>query len=82
MKQLLPFVMIVLGVIIIFIGFVYDVLFAGIPYQDPTPALAASYIFHSRIASLIHWSGMGICIIGGVAMIIRWLTRKDRNQSA
>jgi hypothetical protein len=82
MKRLVPFVLIVLGVIIIFIGFVYDLLFAGIPYQDPTPALTASYDFYSQIASLIRWSGMGICIIGGVAMIIRWLTRKDRNPKA
>jgi hypothetical protein len=79
MKRFLPFVLIVLGITIIFTGFVYDELFAGIPYPDPTPALAASYDFHSQIASIIRWSGMGICIIGGAAIIIRWLTRKSHN---
>ena len=80
MKQFLPLILIALGIIIIFVGFVYDVLFAGIPYQDPTPALTASYNFHSQIASIIRWSGMGICIIGGMAIIIRRLMRKSRNQ--
>ena len=82
MKRLLPFILIILGIIIIFIGFVYDALFGGIPYQAPTLALAASYNFHSQIASIIRWSGLGICIIGGVVIIIPWLLRKDHVQKA
>jgi hypothetical protein len=80
MKRL-PVVLIVLGVIILIIGFVYDVLFAGIPYPDPTPALAAAYDFHSRIASIIRWSGMGVCILAGLVMLLRWRMRKGRNHS-
>ena len=72
---------VVLGLIIIFGGFVYDVLFAGIPYQDPTPAMLASYNFHAQIASIIRWSGMAICMIGGVTMFIQWLKKRDHSQS-
>ena len=79
MKRFSPFILIALGIIVIFAGFVYDVLYAGIPYPDPTPALTARYNFYSQIASIIRWSGMGICIIGGAAIIIQWLTRKSRN---
>ena len=82
MKRLFPFILIILGIIIIFAGFVYDALFAGIPYQAPTITLAASYNFHSQIASIIRWSGLGICIIGGVVIIIPWLLRKDHVQKA
>jgi hypothetical protein len=82
MKRFPPFILIVLGIIIVLAGFVYDVLFAGIPYQDPTPALAASYNFHAQIASIIRWSGIGICIIGGMIMVSRWLKIKSRNQKA
>jgi len=71
-------VLIIVGILVILIGFVYDVLFAGIPYQDPTPALQASYDFHSRIASIIRWSGFGIFILGGLAGIIRRLIGKDK----
>lgn len=80
MKKYLPFILIALGIIVIFAGFVYDVLYAGIPYQDPTPALAASYNFHSQIASIIRWSGLGICVVGGVAIFIRWLAIKTIKQ--
>ncbi len=80
MKRFLPLILIALGTIIVFAGFLYDLLFAGIPYQDPTPALAASYDFHSQIASIICWSGLSICIIGGMAMLIRWLMTKGRSQ--
>ena len=80
MKRFSLFVLIALGIIIVFAGFVYDVLFAGIPYHDPNPALEANYNFHSHIASIIRWSGIGICIIGGMLMVIRWLTIKSRNQ--
>ena len=78
MKQIWPIALIILGITIIFIGFVYDVVFAGISYQDPTPALQASYDFHSRIASIIRWNGVGLCIIGGLVGIIRRLRRKGQ----
>ncbi len=71
MKRRLPFLLFVFGIILILTGFVYDVLFAGIPYQDPTPAMLANYNLHSQIASIIRWSGVGISIIGGLALIIR-----------
>ena len=63
--------LLVLGVIIIFAGFVYDILLAGIPYQDPTPAMLANYNFHSQVASIIRWSGLGITAIGGSFVIFR-----------
>jgi hypothetical protein len=80
MKRLWPIIIILLGITIIFIGFVYDVLFAGIPYQDPTPALQASYDFHAQIASIIRWSGVGIFLMGGIGGIIKRLGRKERIQ--
>jgi len=80
MKRLFPFVLIILGIIIIFTGFVYDAVFAGIPYQAPILAIAASYNFQSQIASIIRWSGLGICVIGGAIIIIPWLLRKDHVQ--
>jgi len=63
---------------IIFAGFVYDVWFAGIPYPDPTPALAARYAFHSQVASIIRWSGLVTWLIGGMMLVIRWFEKKGR----
>ena len=42
------------GLLLFSAGFVYDVLFAGMPYQDPTPALEASYAFHAHIAHVLN----------------------------
>ena len=80
MKRLWPFGLILFGIAIIFAGFVYDVLFAGIPYQDPTPAMTANYNFHARVASIIRWSGLGICFLGGVIWIVRRVFGKRQSQ--
>ena len=80
MKRFLPFALIIAGILVIIVGFVYDVLFPGIPYQDPTSALMARYEFHSRIASITRWSGLGIFVIGGLLGIIQRLSRTGRIQ--
>jgi len=67
--------LVVLGMIVFFLGFLYDVLFAGIPYQDPTPAMLASYNFHSQVAAIIRWGGLGISATGGSVMIFRRLSK-------
>ena len=76
MRRFWPFGLIILGIAVIFVGFVYDVLFAGIPYQDPTPAMTASYNFHAGVASIIRWSGVSVCLLGGVIWIVRRIARR------
>jgi len=78
MKRVWPLALIAVGILIIFSGFVYDVLFAGIPYQDPTPALTARYNLHSQIASIIRWSGVGVCFLGVVGTLIRFAISRSK----
>ena len=72
MKRFWPYGLLLLGIMIIFVGFVYDVLFAGIPFQDPTPAMLATYNFHATIASTIRWVGAGISLLALIIIVIRW----------
>lgn len=65
-----------LGIVILVTGFVYDVLFAGIPYQDPTPALQASYNFHSSIAGMFYKTGGIVFVVGLVAIPFLWKRAK------
>ena len=58
-------------------GFFYDVIFASIPYQDPTPELQARYDFHSAVAGVIELCGLGIC----VAAVPVWLLLRLRSPS-
>ena len=71
MKRFWPYGILLLGIMIIFLGFVYDVMFAGIPYQDPTPAMVATYNYHATIASTIRRVGTGISLLGIVIIVIR-----------
>ena len=51
-----------IGTLLLVVGFVYDVTFAGIPYQDSTPAMQQRYDSHSGIAIALY-------AIGAVAML-------------
>ena len=56
-----------IGMLIVMSGFVYDVAFAGIPYQDPTPELQARYDFHRAVADAIYSTGGVVFLLGIVA---------------
>jgi len=51
------------GVVLIILGFLYDVMFAGIPYQDPTLAMAERFHVHQSIAGHIE-------LVGGIVLVI------------
>ena len=50
-------------------GLLYDVQYAGIPYQDPTPQQQAQYDLHSSIASRLMGAGAVLMLAG-----LLWLT--------
>jgi hypothetical protein len=66
------------GFAIVLCGFVYDVLFAGIPYPDPAPALQARYDFHSFVAGLFYKTGGVAFLLGLLAISIIWAKTKKR----
>lgn len=76
MKLPKPILIIVTGLGLTFLGFAYDIVFAGIPYQDPTPEMTANYAFHSRIASVIEWTGLVIFLFGCFTGIIGLVARR------
>lgn len=51
----------IIGLILIPAGWLYDLMFAGIPFQDPTAHMLESYVFHQRVASTI--SGFGAALL-------------------
>lgn len=71
-KRLLFTALFLLGPLIVLGGFFYDVVFAGIPYQDPTPELQSRYLLHSTIASYLRYCGL-VCF---AASIIVWVGYK------
>ena len=69
-----------IGALIVMSGFVYDVLFAGIPYQDPTPELQERYDFHSSVAGWFYKAG-GILFLAGL-LAIPIILKKTKQKGA
>lgn len=65
-----------LGLALIFLGFVYDVVFAGIPYQDPTPEMEARFLWHKSVAATMGWVGLALSFVG-LGLGIRRRLRKE-----
>jgi len=76
MRRFWPLFLIAGGVLVVFGGFIYDVMFAGIPYQDPTPEMSARYAHHAGIASMIRWCGVVVFLFGVFSIVIRRVTLK------
>ena len=55
------------GVAGMLLGFVYDILFAGLPYQDPTPEVQAEWAFHKDVADTIELGGV---FLFGLAILV------------
>jgi hypothetical protein len=71
-----------LGTAIVLIGFIYDVLFAGLPYQDPTPQMQAVWDHHKRIADVIEVAGFVVTLLGFVVAVGFTLSALLRRRSS
>ena len=74
----LPFVLLALGLFVVAAGFAYDVVLAGIPFQDPPPDLQRRYDHAARVASRIEAVGGYTTLAGGVAIVAGWIVRRPR----
>ena len=68
-RRLLTIAISLLGLCLVAAGFVYDVQYAGIPYQDPTAEQQAQYELHSSIASRVRSVG-GVLMLAGFLLFI------------
>lgn len=75
-KWLLTFSLPFFGFLIIAAGFIYDVEFAGIPYQDPTPEMQQHYNHEAHIASVIEFVGACVFVFGLILLIGRWVLQR------
>jgi len=76
MKRYWPLILIAAGLFFLLAGFIYDMIFAGIPYQDSTPEMSVRYVRHAHIASAICWLGVAVLLFGLIAGISRLILRR------
>lgn len=74
MRRLAP-LLLAAGVALLAGGFLYDILYAGIPYQDPTPELAARYARDQATAGRIMACGATLAAAGAIVFSIRKMRR-------
>lgn len=58
------------GVIILFIGLYYEIIKAGIPYQDPPLELQIKYAINWGIGEILVGNGFVIALCGGIIRLI------------
>lgn len=75
-------ILIIGSIVVITCGFIYDLLFAGIPYQDPTPEMSARYAFHSSIAATIYTMGFGGLLVGIFGGVAKCLVRQRKTRES
>ena len=80
MKFARPVFLLASGAILIVSGFAYDLSFAGLPYQDPTPAIQETWLFHKRMADRIVLTGATVLAVGCVWQAFRWILRLSKRQ--
>lgn len=85
LRWLVPAAVIAFGMAIAAVGFAYDLAFAGIPYQDPSPELEVRYRFHSGVASAIESTGAAVLgaglagfVLAGVWSLLRKARRREK----
>ena len=67
------------GSLLILCGFGWDLFFAGIPYQDPTPQMQASWQMHNTSAEWTMAAGPLLILAGmGIAAFLRVRRRLKR----
>lgn len=64
------------GVIIFFIGWYYEIIKAGIPYQDPPLELQIKYAINMGIGEILVRNGFVIAICGGILRLLLGLILK------
>jgi hypothetical protein len=67
---------IVVGLLFLSGGFLYDILFAGIPYQDPPPALQQQYAASAATAQTFYIIGIVIVLLGIVITVVQRMRQR------
>lgn len=75
LERFTPLWLLVAGLGLLLGGLAWDLTFAGIPYQDPSPELAARYAFHQDIALTIEAAGLVLLGLGCLTGVYRRLRR-------
>jgi hypothetical protein len=70
-----------IGLALVVIGFVYDVAFAGLPYQDAPADIQNEYVRNQQISLWVMRSGLIVVVIGAVMRIADRIAQLPKKES-
>ncbi len=70
------------GILLFTAGFLYDIMFAGIPPQDPPLELTVSYERNKSIANWIMMSGIIVVALAGLILLVDVLVQYITKEKA
>lgn len=68
-------ILVLAGLALMLAGFAYAMIFAGIPFPDPTPEMAADYARQLAIADGLALAGLIVFAAGAIWGLVRLLMR-------
>jgi hypothetical protein len=71
-NRLTPLRLLLAGIALFVGGFIYVAVFAGIPYQDSTPAMEAQWRFYNNVGDSLMLAGLALA----AASILSWLLKR------
>lgn len=70
-------ILVLAGLALMLAGFAYAMIFAGIPFPDPTPEMAADYARQLAIADGLALAGLILFAAGAIWGLVRLLMRRS-----
>jgi hypothetical protein len=71
-----PRFLVLIGLALLLLGLFFDVIFAGLPYQDPTPEIVAGWILQKRIAQSAQVAGLILLVAGSLRGALSYFSKK------
>lgn len=68
------------GLLILFVGIIYNVIFAGIPYQDPPLYLQERYAFHTQVSNVIMSTGFFVAVVAAPLYKLFFSSKKKKSK--
>lgn len=65
-----------IGLALIIAGFIYEMVFAGVPYQDPTEEMVIRYNRNEFISMTIMQIGLAVLVTG---ILVKVFSKKKKN---
>ena len=75
----LRFVPLLLSIVVFNVGLYYSMIKAGIPYQDPTPAMTEKYMSDMRLGNALMFIGFILFVVSVTLLIVLKIIKRKNS---